>query len=320
MMLRRCLLMLRRWLYYLLAWLRNLFSIKALSALLSSFGALWLAVEIATFFFPDTIIFGHTKVPDAIRNAWLWFALAGVAMALYLCRPRLSVSCRLKARDVAIKIAVGDIFSFPGALIVGSNTTFDTQISRKLISADSVQGVFTRRYYGDETQLESELASSLNNVPFDALHGTRIGKSKRYPIGHCIRVNPQQRTGYFLAIADINEHGVASSSFENLKKSLAELWVFIGNRGMKEPLVMPVLGTGAGRLRETREEIIREIINSFIAACSERTFTDGLTIVIHPGDLLRYDISLDDLKEFLQHQCRYTVFSTGNRPPVGTPA
>ncbi len=312
--------MLGRFLYYIKAWLKNLLSLKALSAILSSFGALWLFVEMAAFFFPNTIIFGTTKLPDLISRQWLWFGLLGFGIAFYMCRPQTKVSCRLKARDVTIEIAVGDVFSFPGSLIVGSNTTFDTHISRELIDKNSVQGIFQKKYYGDEPQLEAELSVGLNGVPFEQLTETRPGKSKRYPLGHCVRLNPQKRTGYFLAIADINQHGVASTSFENLKECLAKLWVFIGNRGLKEPLVMPVLGTGAGRLRETREDVIREIINSFIAACSERTFTDKLTIVIGPNDFIKHNISIEELRDFLQHQCRYTILSTGDRPPMGTPA
>lgn len=308
-----------RWVYYVQVWIADLFSIKAVSALLSSFGALWLVTEISSFFFPETILYRTTKIPDAIRNHWLWFALLGLAIAIYVCRPRLSVSCHLKERDVTIEIAVGDIFSFPGSMIVSSNTTFDTHVSRTLISKQSIQGRFTQKYYGDEAQLDAEVSNSLNGVPHKKLPGKRVGKSKQYPIGHCVRVNPKRRTGYLLAIADINEHGVASTTFENLKQSLACLWVFIGNRGSKEALIMPVLGSGAGRLAETREEIIREVINSFIAACSERTFTDHLTIVISPADLVRHGISMDELRDFVRHQCRYTNFSAGRATPEGSP-
>ncbi|MEK7730134.1 MAG: macro domain-containing protein, partial [candidate division KSB1 bacterium] len=121
------------------------------------------------------------------------------------------------------------------------------------------------------------------------------------------------------AIADMNEHGVASGSFNDLKESLAKLWVYIGRRGLKEPLVMPVLGTGFSRLPQTREEVIREIIKSFVAACSEMTFADKLTIVITPQDMAKHHISLDELGSFLRHVCIYTTFSTGTQHAVGPP-
>ncbi len=300
--------------YYCGAWLKNLASLQALGAVLSSFGVLWLGVEIVTFFLSGT------KWPDTIRGLWLWFGLAGLGIAAWICKPHLAVLQKLTGRDVAIEIAIGDLFAFPGALILGTNTTFDTRLSRELISEKSVQGTFTKQFYGDEIQLDSELTSQLAAIPNQELQGSRVGKAERFPMGTCVRLNPRHRTAYLVAINDMNEHGVASGTFDDLKESLAKLWVFIGRRGLKESLVMPVIGTGFGRLSQTREEVVREIIRSFIAACSEKTFADKLTIVITHHDMTKHSISLEELGSFLRHECHYTSFSTDNQPAIGTPA
>jgi len=248
------------------------------------------------------------------------FGFIGIGVAVWMCKPKRTVAHKLNGRDVTIQISIGDMFTMPGALIIGSNTTFDTRISRELIAATSVQGIFTKRYYGDETQLDHELTTALEGHHFTELIGKRAGKNKRYDFGTCARLNPKARTAYFVAIADINEHGTAASNFDSLKESLSSLWVFIGTRGLKDSLVMPVLGTGFSRLSQTREEIVRETIRSFIAACSERTFADALTIVITPQDAVKHHISLDELGAFLSHECLYANFSSNNRPAVGTPA
>lgn len=295
------------------AWVRNMFSVQAITAVLSSFGALWLLVEIIAFFFEST------TVPDWLRDHWWWFAIGGGVFAAAKCWPRISVVHKLNGRDVTVEIAVGDLFSFPGALIVGSNTTFDTQLSPNLIAKNSIQGTFTEKYYSGGAQLDNELAAGLGGVESNHLQGQREGKDLRYPIGTTVRLNPRGRTAYFVAIADINEHGVAESSFEYLQVSLAELWVYVGSRGLKEPLVMPVLGTGFSRLTQTREEVVREIVKSFVAACSERVFTDRLTIVLSPRDMAKYQMSLDELGAFLRHMCVYTDFSRDSHHPVGLP-
>lgn len=300
--------------HYICRWFRSLATIKAIGALLSAFGALWLSVEISTFYLAGT------TWPDKIRDAWIGFGIVGIAMAIYFCRPPFGVKHKLNGRDVTIRILIGDMFSMQGAVIIGSNTTFDTRISQELISAHSVQGMFTRKYYADEAQLDRELSAALQGVPFTKLNEKRVGKSNLYPYGTCARLNPKGRTAYLVAIADINEHGTASSQFDTLKDSLSMLWVFIGTRGTKESLIIPVLGTGFSRLIQTREEIVREIIKSFIAACSERTFADSLTIVITPQDITKHKISLDDLGAFLYHECRYASFSNNNRPAIGDPA
>lgn len=300
--------------HFTLRWLRGLVSAKAVAALLSSFGALWLSVEIATFFLAGT------EWPDRIRSAWLWFGGVGVLAAVILCKPQRTVTRKLNGRDVTITITVGDMFAMSGAFIVGSNTTFDTRISNELIAANSIQGVYTKRYYSDESQLDHALNAALAGQAPTKLTGKRVGKNQRYALGTCARVNPKGRTAYFVAIADINEHGVASSQIEDLKDSLSKLWVFISTRGTKESLVMPVLGTGFSRLSQPREEIVREIIRSFIAACSERTFADSLTIAIAPQDVVKHGIALDCLGAFLSHECRYASFSNNSQPVIGTPA
>ena len=293
-------------------WMRNLFSGKAINAVLGALGTLWLLVEITTFFFHNT------NAADWLRDHWWLFAFGGVAIAAARCRPKTYVCSNLNERDISIEIAVGDVFLFSGALVVGSNTTFDTQVSPNLISGGSVQGTFTRKYYSNEEQLDTELAARLNGVQSEPLQGRRIGKSLRYPIGTTVRLNPKGRTAYLVAIADINEHGVAEGSIEKLRVSLAELWVHVGSRGLKERLVMPVLGTGFSRLTETRAEVVREIVKSFVAACSERVFADHLTIVLSPIDMTKYQLSLDELGDFLRHMCVYTDFSR-NSPHAGVP-
>ena len=298
---------------YLSAWLRNALSLRATSAILSSFGSLFLVVRIVAFFWQGT------KVPHAIQSSWPLFLVGGVLIAAYQSRPHLRVSHILNGRDVTIEIAIGDVFKFPGALVIGTNTTFTTHISRQLISEHSVQGAFTHKFYGDETGLDAALSVQLGGLPFEELEERRLGKTRRYPLGTCVRLDPRDRICYLVAIAELNKHGVASGTFEGVKDSLAELWVFVGEHGEKGSLVMPVIGTGFCRLKQKREEIVHEIIRSFVAACSESTFADKLTIVLRPQDVSTNRISLEELGLFLRHECSYAAFSPRDSSPVGTP-
>ena len=298
--------------YYARTLLRNLLSLKGATAVLSSLGVLYTVLKCAE-------LFGFAK-QSAIQPYWWVFLGSGVIGAFWICRPKLSSMCKLKDRDISIEIAIGDLFTFDGALIVGTNTTFDTQISRDLIDESSVQGQFTTRYYDEHTSLDNELASKLGCVHHEKLAGKRRGKSDRYPIGTAVKVQPKGRTGYFLAICDINEHGAASGKFEELKQALLELWVFIGSHGTKESLVMPVLGTKFMRLKPSRQVVTQEIIKSFIAACAERTFCEKLTIVLHEKDVLNNNIDIDALARYLQHLCTYTEFSADTAERTGTAA
>jgi hypothetical protein len=301
-------------LFYLGTLFQNLFSVKGLSALLSSMGALYTVLKCVDYF--------HLAHQSDVQKFWWMFLALGIVGAMWICRPKLKVSCKLKDRDVVVQIAIGNLFAFPGAIVVGTNSTFDAEISRRLISERSIQGQFTREYYGDHTLLDIELGRALeaSGIPAEQLSGPRLGKARRYPLGTVVRVNPKNRTGYFLAITHINDHGVASNaSFEDLKQALGKLWVFIGEQGLKEPVAIPVLGSGFARLPQSRQVIIREIIKSFIAACAEKTFCDGVTIVLAANDVRSHQVDFEALGDYLRHVCTYTEFSVDTGDRIGTP-
>ena len=275
---------------------------RAGNALLAACGALFLIVKILAFF--------SQEIGNSLKGHWLLFIIVAVLWALWCNRPVLEVACRLRNRDVTIRIAVTDLFSCGGALIIGTNTTFDTEISDALISASSVQGQFTNRYYSDIRHLDHDLDVELRNVPHKSASSTKIGKHREYDIGTVVRLNPQGRHVYMVAIARINNYGRAGAQFEDLQVSLATLWDFIAERGSMEPVAMPVLGSAFGRLIQTRADIIREIIKSFAAACASRQFCDRLTIAIPPRDFYQWTINLDELGDYLRLIALYTDYRT----------
>lgn len=270
-----------------------------------------MVVEITDYFAKDSPAIAWVHTHFGI------FLLLGFGFTLWQCRPQMQIALKLKDRDVMITLAIGDLFSFRGTIVIGSNSTFD--VSSKIISEESIQGQFAKKYYAGDGQLEAELDAQLKDLTYENLEGKRLGKSKRYPIGSVVRLRPRDRTGYLLAISDINEHGTSSGTFDKLKQALAEFWVFVGSRGEKERLVIPVLGTGFTRLPQSRQLVVQEIIKSFVVACSERVFCDSLIIVLRETDVLEKEIDFTSLGEYLKYVCLYTEFSDRSAKRVGTP-
>ncbi len=291
-------------------WL-HMFSIRrAGSDILAALGILWTIVEASSFF--------SSTAGDAFKRHWVLFLLAGLAYALYENWPRTAVSARLDGRDIVVELRVGNIFSLEGDLVVGTNTTFETELGASIISPASIQGQFTQKYYDNAAHLANDLLEELRHVP--STPKMRAGRTvKKYRMGTVARVQSRNRTAHFVAIADLNEHGVASSSFRDLQECLPALWQHMFTKGGVGPLLIPVLGTGFSRLPTRREEIIREIVQSFVAACAERRFCERLTIVVSPRDYRRYDIDLRALGRFITHVCRYTQFSSPNSQGAGQP-
>ena len=224
-------------------------------------------------------------------------------------RPIRSIKHRVNGRDVAIEVRVGDIFGLEGSIVIGTNSTFDTKTDGKIIALESLQGQFTERYYDNEDHLDGDIDNSIAHEPFTELKDRRRGKTKRYLIGTVAKLTTNERMAYMVAIAHMNKDGVAQGSWKDITECLGKLWYFIGEQGDMKPVLMPVLGTKYARITATREMVIREIINSFIAACSEKRISEKLVIVVSEKDYIEHQIELDEIDRYLDHVCRYTNFT-----------
>ena len=281
------------------------------SSIFGAFGVLWLITEIFSYFFSTSDKF--------FKSHWYLFVVIGVFWGLQKSRPKLKISHCLMNRDVIIEMCISDIFKQKGSFIIGSNTTFETDIDSGSISPDSIQGQFTKKYYDKIDHLDKDISDELKNEKYQLLQDGRKGKVKKYPLGTVVKIRSKNQTAYFLAIAELNKYGNASGSFEDLKTALSSLWDFIASRGDLESLIVPILGSGFTRLQNKRDEIIREIIQSFIAANSEKKFTNKLTIVIFPKDCCEYKLNLQKLNKYLEHLCEYTKFTGKQDFGVGRP-
>ena len=272
------------------------------AALLQSFGALWLLVEITDYFFPDDDWTTYIR-----SSGWLFF-VCGLVLGIVRARPKRSVEARIEGTDVLVEVRIGSIFSRKGAVIVGSNTTFDTSLEDGTISSDSVQGQFTEQYFKNVSELDRKLDAALESVPRVATRPTEgkpYGKTIEYELGTVAPIEAGERKAYFVAIASLSAERVASSDSNAFQDALPKMWNGIRSRGGMEELVCPVLGARYSRLGLTRKELVQAIIRSFVVATQEGKLTEKLSVVVLPQDLKRGHLSFDDLHRFLEYECVY---------------
>ena len=271
--------------------------------LLASFGAIWLLTETVSFFSKDSELFLTTKGE--------WFFAVGFLVTCYLSRPKMVIGYQIKDRDITIEVHIANAFEVTGDLVVPINTTFDTDFDGRIPNAKSIQGEFTRRYYDSEVHhldLDIDKALAKENYQYEELPEKRRGKKRQYPIGTVIQLQRKEQLFYLVANSHINKDGVASTTIENLRESLAKLWYYISQKGSKSDIVIPLLGTGKGRLGEKREDIFLEIIRSFIASCSSSAYCDKLVIAIYAPDVTNHKIDLNYLQVLLKYSCKYARF------------
>ena len=295
-------------------WKRSVIIRGVIRDLLAGIGVLWLLTEIVSFVSNSAEIW--------LSSRWWIFLPLALIYPLYSNRPKTKFSHKLKSRDVLIELCISDAFSLSGALVIPINTTFDTDLEGIISRSPSVQSKFLKSEYGsnhDHLDLDINEALTKEGYSSETINDKKIGKQERFAIGTVVKVRNEGRLFYLLAHTHINQNGRAIGTEEDLKISLAKLWYFISERGDKGDVVIPVLGTGHARIRLSREEVIRIIVNSFIASCSEENYLDKLTISILPEDVSKYDIDLSKLDEFLKFSCIYADFDIEPDVGIGTP-
>lgn len=213
----------------------------------------------------------------------------------------------LKGTDIKIDLHVMDVLSAKSAIVIPTNTTFDTKMDDEFISERSVQGQFQKKYFeSNVASLDSLIEKGLQEIPYTQLD-RQSSKNKLYPIGTVSKVTYAGKHYYFVAIADINEYGkTINTKFENIQLALEGLWCQLENKGHIEDLAIPLLGTGRAGIKDaSRNRVIKEIIFSFVASAKERKITEKLQICIHPSDLEHKDLELEELNEYLHYMCKY---------------
>ena len=257
------------------------------------------------------------------RELWWIFPIVGGSVGLWRAWPRLAVQSDIGGTDASIEIHVGDLFKQDGIVVVAAPTTFDTAIEDGTIDEKSAQGQYTRLFCDSLENLDRQIEASLKGIEFVErdLADKPYGRRRQYPVGTVASVKFKDKRAYFVAIATLNSHRNAFATRHELLDTLPALWENVRTRGGMDPICVPVLGSGFSRLNATREELVREIIKSFVAATHVGRFCERLTIVISPKDFREKSIDLKSLGRFLDHECMYgDVPSPADSESQGTAA
>ncbi|MCY3788845.1 MAG: DUF6430 domain-containing protein [Gemmatimonadetes bacterium] len=286
-------------------------------SLLESLGVLWLIIESSSFF--------STSFENNVKPYWWLFLLGGGVLGLYRALPKPTVSSSIRGTDSSIELRITDMFRVPAAFVIPCNRTFDTSLEDGIISPKSTQGQFTKLFFSDSrNELDRQICMSVDNTKGTTLNSNNksYGKQIEFPVGTVAAVSSSGQIAYLVAIGSLNKYKRVSASTQDILDALPATWEFIRTRGELGPLCCPILGSGFSRVAATREELIREIIKSFVSACRAGRFCEKLTIAIAPSDFKSGSVNLETLRRFLEHECLYPAsLSSGSASvPTGTPA
>lgn len=264
-------------------WQYVFLSRSGLESVFAFFGMFYLLVESLDFF----SIYSRDKYAS---YAFVLFMALSIGASILIRRPIKSIVIPIPKHDFSVEVRIANLFDAGGSVMVSTNSKFEADVAGGKIAPDSLQGQFTARYFtGNQNELIDKIKDGLK----------KIGGVVPFSMGTTIPVTTHGKTFYFTVMADLNEHGNAFTTVENIKQALVGLWEHVRQSGELQELAVPVMGTGRGRLQVTRKKMIAIIAESFLKASESGKFTDKLVIVIRPEDASNFGVNLYDIKDHL---------------------
>ena len=230
-----------------------------------------------------------------------------VLISLYQKRPLLKKTFYLKDSDVKLTLQVGNILEEKGAIVIPTNTTFDTLMEDEFISKNSVQGQFQNKYFANNLKtLDTLIEKGIDDSCHPQTLKRENSKNSQYDIGTVSKITWKSQHIYFLATSDINKNGKPTNvSFPNFQLALMSFWNQLNERGNLENIAFPIIGSGKGGLNLSREKIVREIVFSFIVACSNSKLSENLLIYVNPSDVSNNKFNLEHMYEYFDYMCKF---------------
>jgi hypothetical protein len=232
-------------------------------------------------------------------------------------KPKNNFDFNINNRDVKLALSIGNIEDIDSAYIVPVNSEFDMKLNGSVQASHSVKAMVINKYFaGDYDTIQKKISQELKSKIY-----TTQKENGKYKLGTTIRIETDNKKKSFYFV--VNSHKLNSSRVEadehGLFLTLSGLWSYISKNGAKEHIAIPLIGTGNGRLKITRQEVYNEIVRSFVASCASKSYCEKMTIVIRNEDIIKYKINVDTLVEFMKFQTKYVDYIDKNEgPAVGT--
>lgn len=282
----------------------NLSLIDLSKNLAIAYAFMWGFIEMCSYF-------GDKRFDNNIKPYWYLFLLIGFLYSVYKAIPKSKFCFKIPNRDSSIILQIENSLKIEkSCCIIPINNTFIVNPNGHLNNSSSVLSQFVQEFYDTKySNLQNEINIELKKSKYKDFKEP----NNTYKIGTVIPIKAKNRNFYLLVNSILNKGGRSETNEEMLETSLNELWIYLSLNAGKENFVIPILGTGRGRIILTRLEVIKEIVLSFLASCSDRNFTDSLTICINPDDIVTHNLNIEEIVDWIKAKVEYSDFDRNTK-------
>ncbi|WP_166109089.1 macro domain-containing protein [Pseudoalteromonas sp. Z9A5] len=252
----------------------------------------WISVALSL-----TVLF--VEIPKEFKTTYGWVFIGLLVVIYFLVWNHSNnlnkIDIDVEGSDVTIK--VGDLFLESGLKVIAFNEYFDTLVDNKIISENSVNGIFINGHLNESI---TTLDCHIDNYSFEQSEmagineSRKLGKKNKYQIGTvCIYKN-------FLltAFTKFDDNNKASLTMPEYLEFLINFWDKVNNVYAQQNVATPIFGSGITRIKGHKtindEDLLKIMLWTFRISEMRFKYPAKLTIVIHKDKINK--INLLDIK------------------------
>lgn len=239
---------------------------------------------------------------DIDKNCKLGWGIAFAVLFLIIYIALWIIFNRLKSINLDIdgsivSINTGDIFEQKGLKVIPFNEYFDTIVDDKIISKESLNGVYINKKFPTSTQV---LDDFISNYEFEsnAINGSNKqrtqGKVTKYKLGTiCV-----YQEFVLAAFSKFDDRNRALLTMPEYLEFLVNFWDKINSVYAQKSVSVPIFGSGITRIKEHKdindEDLLKIMLWTFKISEMRFKFPAKLNIIIHSDKIKQ--INLLDVK------------------------
>lgn len=192
---------------------------------------------------------------------------------------------KMNVNSNAITIKFGDIFQEEGLKIIAFNEYFDTKVDDRIISSNSINGMYLNTYVENIKKLDDEIKKSKDlskKIVKSTTNPSRDGKKIKYELGSTYKNNDY----LLLAFSKFDNKNNARISTKEYFNCLLSLWENIDINYNGKKIVLPLLGSGITRFKDssiiTDQELLEFIVSSIKVSKINYSYSHEIIVIIHP--------------------------------------
>lgn len=162
------------------------------------------------------------------------------------------ISLNIDGSEVVIES--GDLFSYPRNMykVIAFNEYFDTQVDNKIISENTLNGKYIKKYYPEEEQLQEldnrmiedpRIQSKIVNSNVSRRYG---GKTVKYELGSIFK----DKDYFLVAFSKFDQDNKANLKLNEYANCLIHFWNEVNTLYGQQTVVVPLLGSGITRHKD----------------------------------------------------------------------